>query len=93
MFVDIETLILTYLYTLWLVLKQVLFSLSVPNMLCENRQAYMNKILYVHPMIMFFKQVKLVVILSYLILCVLLRVFGSTCIMISLYSYNVSCYV
>ena len=49
----IDTLILTYLYALWLVLKQVLLSLSVPNMLCENRQAYMYEIVYVHPMIMF----------------------------------------
>ena len=55
-FVDIDTLILTYLYALWLVLKQVLLSLSVPNMLCENRQVYVNKILYAHPMIIFFNK-------------------------------------
>ena len=44
-----------YLYALWLVLRQVLLSLSVPNMLYENGQAYMYEILYVHPMIMFDK--------------------------------------
>ena len=37
-------------------LKQVLLSLYVPNMLCENRQAYMNKILYAHPMLIFFNK-------------------------------------
>ena len=36
--------------------KEVLLSLSVPNMLCENRQAYMNKILYAHPMIILFNK-------------------------------------
>ena len=54
--VGIDTLIVTYLYALWLVLKQVLLSLYVPNMLCENRQAYMNQILYAHPMIIFFNK-------------------------------------
>ena len=90
MFVYIDTLILTHLYALWLVLTQVLLSLSVPNMLCENRQAYMNKILYVRPMIMFFNKSSYIVISD--AMCPV-RVLGSTCIMTSLYSFCFMCKV